>query len=320
MGVQVEKKHLNIQTEAVLDLINQKSAEKKPFTYIVVASGDDEGNIKVASRIARDYRRAYWEAEDGQTIHKPMVCVHLRNTIKSGYVTELFPDEEWSVPIDVFGTDEDTFTEKMLIDRLLWRAARMLHKGLKEKKKETKDAEGKKQEEDNCAFAYWSEYERRSSVASAAHAGYHLKTLEKYAAQHGYDVAYARLTPAQKKEMIIAEHKRWMNYSRCEGMRGISQDTALKIRKELNNHVDTMARLTPCLVETRELPGLYKGLYPNAKSDNEKRLKEGKLPYRSFCEKDQFVISNAGRLHRIVQGQASEIELMDFREFQKDDM
>ena len=300
-GVLVDKECMKVQTEALLRLIDDHLSRSEPFTYILVSLGDDERNIKIASKLARHYRQRYWETPSDRMPHRPVICVNVENAIKADYVSELFGEPDKDVELYVFGTDKKTFREEVMINRSLWSAARQFH----EKRFH------KNQKEDKCDFVYWTEYERRSSVACAAHASYHVKSMELYSGETDYDIAYTGLTDAQKWVLIDAEHRRWMHYSRCEGMRGIDQDMAKKIMDQTSNHVDTIARLTPCMVATDALPELYESLYPGTDKINEKRRQEGLEPYRSFLEKDRLVVSNAGRLHKIVKGD-EKIELKDF--------
>ena len=293
-GPTTYRKAVNVLSSYELEWIFKKAVGSEPFTYIMLSLGDDERNIRLASRLARQYRKEKWKNDK---VHLPTICVNLENEIKSDYVSELFKHDEPAVPLHVFGTDNRTFSENMLINRNLWNAARMLHKGLRE--------------ETDFEFTYWSEYERRSSVASAAHASYHIKSMEAYSSDKNYDISYVRLIHTQKHSMIDAEHRRWMNYSRCEGMQGIDEDTALKIKRMKKHHVDTVAQLTPCMVETEYLDELYYALYPEAAEGEQQVTATGK-PSRTFYERDRFVVSNARRLYQIISGEESETLLKKF--------
>ena len=158
----INKGPMNVMSLQVEDLVRRKEQKSKPFTYIVLSLGDDERNIKVASRLARYYRKKQWIDENAKM---PTICVNLENNIRTEYVSEFFKEKDGAVRLHVFGADSHTFSEEMLLDRNLWKAARMLHKGLRE----TGD----------LSLAYWSEYERRSSIASAAHASWHVESLKE---------------------------------------------------------------------------------------------------------------------------------------------
>ena len=292
-GFVVDKDSMNVQSEEVLKLIDRKINLQEPYTYIMLSLGDDECNITVASSLARYYRRKYWE---NPSILLPIICVNLENRIKAEYVSEFYRHDKPAVPFHVFGTDNKIFSENMLINRSLWQAARMLHKGLKEKTV--------------YDFSYWSEYERRSSVACVAHASYHVKAMESYFPKKDYHIAYKQLNNDQKKAMIDAEHRRWRNYSRCEGMQGISEKISKEIVKEKGNHVDTLARLTPCMVDTNELEALFRRLY----LENDKLPKGVVPPSRSFYERDRFVVANAANLVKVINSNDETVVLQNFEE------
>lgn len=281
-GIAVKRSRMDVESEKLLTFLDQAANNGKPFTYIVLSLGDDERNIKVASRIARHYRQRYWEKESTLL---PVICVNLEDEIKSNYVSAFFKRLQPEKPLNVFGSDEHTFSEKMLINRELWAAARVLHLNLK-----------------NDDFAYWNEYERRSSVACAAHACYHCKVLEGCFTEETHKLYFDSLREEQKEAMVDAEHRRWMAYSRCEGMQYVHAGIASKFIKSMGTHVDIDARLTPCLVSTSDLDELYKILYPYAKETNLKREQEGKIPHRTFYERDRFVVRNIYRIQKIMKG------------------
>lgn len=295
MGVSLDSQAMDVESLSILDIIKQAECKKEPFTYIILSLGDDERNIKVASRLARYYRQKLWEQP---RIGLPIICVNLENKIRSDYVSEFFKNDDPCIPLYVFGTDNKTFSEDMLITRSLWNAARKLHNGLRG--------------QDESHLVYWSEYERRSSIASAAHASYCVVSMKPYMGNHSYDEAYKRLRESVKTEMIKAEHNRWRYYSQCEGMREISRKTAKKILKEKQHHADSVAQLTPCMIDMEELEQLYYDLYPDNEKENKKRMKEGKPPHRTFVERDRFVVSNAGRLQAIISEKGENIELKGY--------
>jgi hypothetical protein len=129
---------------------------------------------------------------------------------------------------------------------------------------------------------------------------------------HSYDEAYKQLKDSIKAEMAKAEHERWEYYSRSEGMRRIDVKIAKKILKEKKHHSDPIAQLTPCMIDMEKLGLLYHDLYPDNERENNKRIKEGKPPYRAFVERDHFVVSNAGRLNEIISENRENIELKGY--------
>lgn len=289
-GLNVQRESLDAESGALLDLVNKKIDFAQPFTYIVLSLGDDERNIKAASTLNRFYCRLFW---DDETTLQPAICVNLEDAVKSKYVPFFFErDTPSSVanslppsPLFVFGSDHETFSSKILIDRNVWTAARQLHAMLK-----------------SDDFVYWPEYERRSSIACVSHAPYHVKAMESLKPTISYNAAYDAITTDQRSTMIDAEHRRWMQYSRCEGMQAVSTATSQRYKNKIGSHADTVAQLTPCLVNTEDLPELYRTLYPSADSQTGNSLSQ-----LTFIERDTLVVKNAGQLCQILEGGSAEL-------------
>lgn len=324
-GVSVKKNRMNVESNQILEYLDAHDQNHVPFTYIVLSVGDDERNIRIASRLARHYRHMSWK--NGLT-HQPIICVNLENEIKSDYVGGFFipkdvkledgDNHHLPIPLHVFGSDHHTFSGDMLMNRSIWCAARKLHARLK-----------------SPDFAYWTEYERRASVACVIHAPYHVKAMEQYSTDD-YDAAYnclamqadnasanteqnpadARNNPAKQAmdAMTNAEHRRWVNHSRCAGMQGVSKELVGKYKKKIDSHVDTIAQLTPCMVPTDELDNLFEYLYPNIEDTNMTRIQNGQSQIRSFKERDELVVRNAGRLKQIIKYNDLETQLFNFED------
>lgn len=288
-GVCVSRKTIDVESRDLLRLLKRKIKAGTPFTYIVLSLGDDERNIRVATKLKRYYRQLYWQ---DQTTHQPTICVNLENAIKSEYVKYSLKDEYSmskglsqipDIPLNAFGSDHDTFSEDMLMHRGLWAAARKLHVKLK-----------------LHDLAYWREYERRSSIACAAHAYYHVKSMSEASGKCGSIDLYEKLSKDKKDDLIDSEHRRWMHYSRCDGMQGVSLEIANRYKDKLGNHVDSVAKLTPCLIPTKDLDMLYKGLYP-----------EDTAMMHAFIKRDELVVRNATRLCKIIEDPYTVVALID---------
>ncbi|MBQ2446031.1 MAG: hypothetical protein II272_06270, partial [Oscillospiraceae bacterium] len=108
-----------------------------------------------------------------------------------------------------------------------------------------------------------------------------------------------------------AEHKRWMVYSRSEGMQCIDVDTAKKIiGSPIRKHRDVVAGLTPCLTDDMdELSNRFdqiKAAYQKAQAEAEDSNVE--IPHKSFIEQDQTVVKYIASLKEY-----SKIPLLDFK-------
>lgn len=243
----------------------ERLAFTQDFHYILVALGDDERNIRVATRLTRHYRLRRWESgAQKKEARQPQICVNIEDTIKHGYVRDL-----WKESLHIFGGLDQVFTEEVLMPRDLWKAARYIHGKLTSPK-----YGGDPQ--------HWGEYERRSSMACAAHAPCYLKVP-------GYDRTAESWCSYNDRcsALTDTEHRRWMAFVRSEGLRLIPTGLLTAAYFDENrSHVDIPAKLTPCLVESRdELNAVWGYL-----TEHRPGLCEDKLPFR---ERDEFVVRHA---------------------------
>ena len=284
---------LNAETDQLDDLIRGRQ-----FNYILVALGDDERNIRVTSRLKGHYRRLHWAHEAQkkkrpQTVPdiQPQICVNIEDSIKHDYTRSLWEEKfAGDKALHVFGGLDQVFTQEVLMPQNLWKAARWLHRELNRNLDGTLVASG------------WGEYERRSSIACAAHAQYHVATV----AQN-----YLEFLCQWKKQLredgrseydhlIDTEHRRWMAYVRSEGLRKAGLNLVdVYYDEKYGRHVDILGKLTPCLVDTEDkLQTIWEQLTNNHESYTGKR---------SFRQRDELLIWNS----QII---ASGIETGDFPE------
>ena len=239
------------------------------FTGIAVCTGDDERNISIAIRLKRYYRRRHWNDPKAE---QPLITVNVEDQIKSDYTRSFFcgsAEKEWEKPLLPFGTDQDRFSAAALLPRRQWAAAQSLHERL------TGKAVWK--------LSIWSEYERRSSLAGVCHAPSHLASVS---ADHTPEsLNYKATFQARREALVKAEHQRWMDYVRTEGMRKVELETAQRYYHAVGgSHVDVAGGLTPCLVPFEALQELY-----------EKLCEAGMGPSnaRSFQQRDELAVQNA---------------------------
>ena len=236
------------------------------FDYIVVALGDDERNLRVASALYRYYRKQYWI--DTQT-HLPRICVNLEDEIKARSTGCIYPSDNlnpWEPGFTVFGTDQEVFSAEVLLPRGLWLAARKLHQLLN----------------DQEPAPNWCEYERRSSIAAVAHGAAHIASVLPQGQNELFDCNYSKLANASIPALRSSEHLRWMNYVRSEGMSLAEEKIWNAYIGNLGSHVDIRGQLSPCLVSTDKLDALYADLstYLSGKK-------------YSFQAQDELVVRNA---------------------------
>lgn len=270
--VSIYSHKLDADTEQLEEL-----AQGTDYHYIVVALGDDERDIRVASRLKQFYRTRHWEVlsrNESHTDTSPQICVHMEDAIKQDYTRKLWQTEkDWDHPLFVFGGPEYTFSREVLMPEKLWDAARWIHRQLNDM-----TANGPMQ---------WSEYERRSSMACAAHAEYHVASICTGDSDEIYAEWLSGCTAEEQEELIDSEHRRWMVYVCSEGMRKADVSLVDAYFDEIGGrHVDTLGKLTPCLVKTKdELNDIWEHLKTNYPEKY-----QGKTPFR---QRDTFLVKNA---------------------------
>lgn len=282
-SVTLYTRKLNVETKALENLI-----EAGEYHYVLVALGDDERNIRVASRLKRFYRRRHWEYLAGKcmTDIQPQICVNIEDHIKHAYTDGLWDDDKsWGNALHVFGGLDQVFTCDVLMPRNLWNAARFIHRELN-KDKASSGVSPKLLTELN-----WNEYERRSSIACAVRALYLFNAVCASDPAHEYSVSNN-----EKLLNMLAdvEHRRWMAYVRSEGLSkaGVELMDAY-YSKVKGGHVDILGKLTPCLVETGQLEEIW-----NHIKQKNTALFSTKRP---FWERDEFVVRNAKSIAWIIQ-------------------
>lgn len=256
----------------------------RQFHYILVALGDDERNIRVTSRLKGHYRRLHWayeahKAKLPQIVRdvQPKICVNIEDSIKHAYSEGLWKKKfEGDHALYVFGGLDQVFSQKVLMPQNLWKAARWLHQELNRNKDGTMGNAG------------WGEYERRSSIACAAHAQYHVATVGQSYLEllHQWKQVLREDGRSEYDHLVDSEHRRWMAYVRSEGLRKANMKLVEVYYDEKHGrHVDTLGKLTPCLVDTEDK---LQVIWEQLAQDHGSYL--GKC---SFRERDELLILNS---------------------------
>lgn len=256
-SVTIHPRKLDLDTAALEQL-----AAAADYHYILVALGDDERNIRVASRLKRFYRLRHWEHLAGRRTEdlQPQICVNIEDPIKHAYTEGLWDDDSaWGHALHVFGGLEQVFTPAVLMPRSLWNAARYIHRQLNDlSDDDTPD---------------WGEYERRSSIACALRAAY---------------LDASRPSGASPEALADTEYLRWMAYVRSEGLR--YADPALVnayYGQVKGGHVDILGKLTPCLTEDqKKLEDVWTYLTTGIHAGNY-------IGKKSFRERDLYLVNHA---------------------------
>lgn len=164
----------------------KKISEIKNATYVLVALGDDDVNIRTAINL-----RMYFERIKAKPVIQAIVYNSRQKNAMQG--VKNFKGQEYR--IDFIGDLESSFTEDVIIDSALEEEA--LERHLKW---------GKEEE-------FWKyEYNYRSSVASAIHMRARIRC-----GIPGADKKEEELTEQEREMLETLEHKRWNAYMRAEG-------------------------------------------------------------------------------------------------------
>ena len=266
-SVTIHPRKRNLDTAALEQLVAAAD-----YHYILVALGDDERNIRVASQLKRFYRLHHWEhlasrrTEDLQ----PQICVNIEDPIKHAYTEGLWEEKfAGDKALHVFGGLEQVFTPEVLMPQSLWEAARWLHRELNRNKDGTPGTSS------------WGEYERRSSIACALRAAY---------------LDASRPSGASPEALADTEHLRWMAYVRSEGLRYADPALVNAYYEQVKGrHVDVLGKLTPCLTEDQEkLEGVWTYLTNSKYADDYKNKK-------SFRERDLYLVNHAHEIAEILK-------------------
>lgn len=274
-SVTIHPTKLNLETDALDKLI-----EVGEYHYILVALGDDERNIRVASRLKRFYRRSHWNYEARKQAGlpyapdiQPQICVNIEDSIKHDYTQKLWAEasqrdnaKSWDTGLHIFGGLDQVFTPKVLMPRNLWTAARFIHRKLNSMESDE--------------HLNWGEYERRSSLACAVRAEY----------------LTAFNSTASPAKLADTEHLRWMAYVRSEGLRYADTNLVdVYYDRDNGRHVDILGKLTPCLTEDQDKLNsvwthLSTGKYTNDYKDK-----------RSFRQRDLYLVEQSHEIAEILK-------------------
>lgn len=264
-SVHYQPKELNAESNQLAELV-----QSNDYHYIVVALGDDERNIRVAFWLKRFYRRCYWADPNAS---QPQICVNIEDAIKHEYVQNLWQTDDLpGHTLHVFGGLDQVFSKSVLMPENLWLAARWVHRELNNLSVNTP--------------VIWSEYQRRSSIACAAHAEYHS--------------AVTSTSAHPLEDLTDTEHDRWMAYVRSEGMQ--KADLALVdayFSKLGNKHVDVLGRLTPCLVDVKGLETVQTHVDTLRSQSHSSSFHNREI--KPFRKRDEFIVKNASVIKHIIR-------------------
>lgn len=302
--VDFSTKEIDVETTGFLEEYQVVS----PYvSYLVIALGNDELNLQTTLLLGEFYLRARWKGRG--PIAAPLICVRLKDPQKKEVLNQWYESNQLKEPgksnqvssrieqcfrLHVFGCeDESEFSENILIPRNVWKAA----EGLNNTHSDSNVSQD---------YDVPNEYKRRSSIACVSHAIYHVAsrvpTEEDLKKTFGVssEVNDNVLSVLDKyscccdeEKEAKAEHQRWMNYVRSEGMQYAELSVVRSYLSHTKNHVDAQAKLTPCLVpyeELGDLSGKINNLYQETSTSDNKKMQ---VQIKDFREMDRKAVRDA---------------------------
>lgn len=223
----------------------EKVQESSDATYVVVAAGSDELNINTAEYLFRVFRK-----QNGFE-NTPPIFARVRENVK---VINLSEGGSFlsTRNIRLFGTTETIFSDRTLFNTKLEKLSFAVHLcywgALNEPKNSFRYHEVMTDFES-------SEYNRRSSMATALHIAAKLKSSlpdgnGDISEQSAND--FARLIAEQEdwvEKLAQNEHDRWNAFMRSEGYSQADIATMKVYAHKTGSHKDELSKLHPCITD-----------------------------------------------------------------------
>lgn len=241
-------------------------------TYVCVSTDSDSINLTTAENLYRFFRRQNGFADT------PPIFARVKDGLLSGNVSDQDASYLQARKIELFGTSESFYGNTALLNSKLERLALGVHLAYAtdEEKKSLLDCyldhtdgkdgtpSWKNAWDDALDSFYGSEYNRRSSMASALHFGAKLFTASNVPVKFGeitedhltqYEAAVQDPTVCDK--IIRNEHDRWCFFMATEGWRTVTIDEMKMYYKRNNNdHRDKLSKSQPCIIPFDDLDAL----------------------------------------------------------------
>ncbi len=182
---------------------DKRIQEISDTTYVLVALGNDDLNIQVATKI----RILFERMGKHPTIHTIVYNPNKQDMLKRGLTS--------SYDIRLFGDVSTNYSEACILNSVLEQKAFERHMQYTYKQIEKDNLTGKKKEDaiKKSETQFWSsDYSYRSSIASVIH-----NKLKKHCGLPGSDKSSADRTLEEKIFYQTVEHQRWNAYVRSEG-------------------------------------------------------------------------------------------------------
>ena len=219
-------------------------------TYIVVAMGNDQLNLAVADWLHQIYRKHFGFQKE----RLPEILTRVRSQVKSDaffYNAAYLTDRN----IHLFGTTASVFSDKTLFNTEFENLAFAVHLAYRDQlhldKNTPEYAEIRKD-------FMTSEYDRRSSMATALHIPAKLCMCDRIPKTGGSILTdenfriYAECMandPALRHRLAVNEHLRWNAFMRSEGYQPATVAQMHQYAESVGSHKDELSMLHPCIAD-----------------------------------------------------------------------
>lgn len=267
-----------------------KSNLQKP-NYIVIDTGDDEENLKLAI-----YLRVFYIRNSEDYNFKPFIGVKISDSKMADRVDGLTATKDFSYDFYSFGSDSEIYSYNLIVESAIEKLAMNCHAAYNKQANSTVY-----ETKDNAVFGCnSSEFDKSSNRAAAVHIknklflmGLELLPCEKEPTPEQIKETENALAILEKniydKEKMEAlqkvEHARWLAFHFSEGWKSPTLEETFIYRKLLKKktHKYILARLHGCLCSWEDLDALEKE-YGNFKIYDEIFIRD--IPSIIGCRKD----------------------------------
>ena len=206
------------------------------INYILVAMESDKKNLDTAIDLRRLFIKLYER--------KPIINIWIQNEHKKIQVNMLRNEEKTSYEIYAFGSIKDMYFDNRIVESEIEKIAKAIHRAFRPQDTEYKEYNS-------------SEYNKRSSRASALHVKYKLYSVlrDNYTNDTAENLRLFKevYTPEIRELLAKNEHDRWNAYMRGIGYTLVTTEEVARYYPELNDHRDKLGRRHPALVPYEKL-------------------------------------------------------------------
>ena len=250
-----------IEADVNSNLALEELSKLKNINYIIITLNSDEANIKEAIFLRRYF---LWQDKE-KIMRKPIINIWIENVEKNKQVKILKNEDDKKYELNAFGSIKELYYNNPIINSEIENIAKQIHLSYN------------KNDLDFIEY-YKTEYNIRSSRASAAHIKYKLYSVlgDNYTGQIEKDIEI--FNELIKDEEILSqlaknEHDRWNAYMRSEGFKRATVEEVQKYKKITNSYQYPLAKLHPAIVEYNQLDEVGKKIGKDLKRGDEDFIK-----------------------------------------------